>query len=149
MMTTQEVADVLVAANEQGFLPGRRAAYDVAADPLDIRHIPDWPGDGPMARETFLSIGEREEEAWRSALTDLRQEDVSASVDGDVVELKRTLCGTRPDGTPVRIPLRNHYTVEGGRVVSIVPYLDPDLMELIRDLLSAGGFDPDAEYESD
>ena len=64
MTSVEEIADQLVAANEQGFLPGRRAAYEVPTDPVDIRHIPDWPGDGPLAKETYLSIGEQEDEAW-------------------------------------------------------------------------------------
>ena len=144
----QEIARGLVAANEEGFLPGRAAAHELVTDPVDIFHIPDWPGDGPMGRDRFLALGEDEDLAWFAAMPDFRQEDVSASVSGDVVELKRTLCGTLADGRAVRIRLRNLYSVADGRITRIVPYLDGDAMDEIRHVLGAGGFDTDAEYDS-
>ena len=48
----------------------------------------------------------------------------------------------------MRIPLRNLYSVAGGRITRIVPHLDPALMDDIRRVLGLGGFDTDAEYET-
>ena len=142
----EAIASRLVAANEEGFLSGRVAVHELVTDPVDIFHFPEWPGDGPMPRCRFLSIGEDEDRAWIEAMPDFRQEDVSASVNGDVIELKRTLCGTVPSGREVRIPLRNLYSVSDGKIDRIEPRLTRDLMEEIRHVLGQGGFDTDAEY---
>ena len=144
----KDIARRLVAANERGFLPGRAAVHELVTDPVEIFHVPEWPGDGPMGRDRFLAIGEDEDRAWREAMPDFRQEEVSASVSGDVIELKRTLRGTLADGSDVRIPLRNLYSVADGRVTRIVPHLEPGLMDEIRRVLGLGGFDTDAEYET-
>ena len=142
----EAIARRLVAANEKGFLPGRAAVHELATDPVDIFHFPEWPGDGPMRRDRFMSIGEDEDRAWIEAMSDFRQEDISASVNGDVIELKRTLCGTLSGGREVRIPLRNLYSVFDGQIYRIEPYLTRELMEEIRSVLGQGGFDTDTEY---
>ena len=142
------IADKLVAENKKGFLPGRRAVYKRLTDPVEVHHLPEWPGDGPMTPAVFLSLGEREDEAWRRALPDFHQEDVSATVNGSAIELKRTLCGTLEDGRAIRIPLRNLYYFNADRIERIVPHLDLAVMTSIKEVLLVGGFDAATELEA-
>jgi hypothetical protein len=142
-----ELADLLVVENEKGFLPGRRAVYERLTDSVEVHHVPGWPGDGPMTPDVFLTLGEREDVAWLRAMPDFHQEDVSATVDGVVIELKRTLCGTLADGSDIRIPLRNLYYFNAGRIERIVPHLDPTVMTSIKQVLLDGGFDAEIELE--
>jgi hypothetical protein len=135
------IAARLQAANLIGFGAGRAAVCDHLAENVEIRHVPVLSTDGSWTRDEFAAQGRAEDTAFRAAMTDFRQESVRTTVDGNEITVHRTLCGTAADGTAVRVPLVNVYTVVDGLIRSIVPHMAEADLVTLRRVFSAGELD--------
>src|SRR5262249_35745926 len=101
-------------------------------------------------KSTMLQMWQAEDAAFRRAMPDFRQEDVEVWVEDDRIHLTRTLRGTKPDGTQLRVPIRNAFTVAEGKIVGLQAHVPPEDRDALRALVLSGGQPhPDFAPESD
>src|SRR5438309_1397537 len=122
----EQIAERLRVANVAGFGEGRAAVGEFLGDKVEIRHVPPLSGDGVKDAKEFAASAPTEDAAYRKAMPDFHQEDVTVTVGADHVVLARTVCGTLADGSTLRIPIRNTYTVENGIITAIEPHISAD-----------------------
>jgi hypothetical protein len=119
----EEIAERLRVANVAGFGEGRAAVGEFLGEKVTIHHVPPLEGDGVKDAKEFAGSAPSEDAAYRRAMSDFHQEDVTVTVGADHVVLARTVCGTLADGTKLRIPIRNTYTVDNGTITAIEPHI--------------------------
>ena len=143
MTSVEQVADGLREANVAGYIEGREFVYGMLPEFVHVYRTPSWNDDGPQAREDWVGYGRTEIVAFRNAMPDFHQEDITTSVDGNRISLDRTICGTLADGTELRILISNVYTVEDDQITRIDVDLDPASVARIRAALQSGGVAPE------
>src|SRR3974390_2684972 len=121
--SAEQIACRIRDAYAKGPLVGAQAQAAIAAEKIEIQHVPAHPADGLWDGSTWATQLEGAVKAMQTAIPDLRQE-VEASTDGDEIQLATTLTGTLPDGRLLDHRIKSSLTVRDGRIVKGVSYTD-------------------------
>jgi ketosteroid isomerase-like protein len=134
-----EIADALrSAAGNQAKTHDVLAIY--FADPVDVRHEPAGPTDGPMPKELLVRVALAETEAMGRALPDATSES-DVSVDGDAIHVRGRTRGTLPDGTDVDFETAVVFLVADGAIVGIRSESVPGNAETMGKVFAEGKFE--------
>jgi len=138
-----EIADALrSAAGNQAKTHGVLAAY--FADPVDVRHVPAGPTDGPMPKQLLVAVAHAETEATTRALPDAASES-EVLVDGDAIHVRGRTRGTLADGTDVDFATSVVFHVADGTIVGIRSESLPGSAEAMGKVFAEGKFELPAD----
>lgn len=138
MPNASAIAKELQAAYTEDWERGRRSVATYFADQVEVRHQPPLPQDGMKPRQQVDSESVAEFGAYKSLLSDFREE-TTISVDGDRVVCDVVLAGLHADGTGVHAPVQQVLTVLNGQVVRTEVIIAPDVLETLIAIVRAGG----------
>jgi hypothetical protein len=141
----QAIAARIREAEGKGYLSGRTNLHSLLVDEVALTRVPPMPGDGMRNKAKFLEMWQSENGAFERALTNYRQEDVDVSVDGNLITVVRSLCGTAPDGSDIHASMTNILTIENGRVVAMEVHVGDASLERLREVIVASGL-PHADF---
>ncbi len=142
------MADVMRAAEQQGYRQGRMALHGFLADEVDMRRVPALPQDGRRDRATLLQMWRNEATTYETTLENFHQEDVVVTVRGENIESHRVLCAIDVDGSALRVPIDQIFTVRDGHVISAEVHIDAELCARLLQIVHDGGLPhPDAPEE--
>lgn len=132
-----EVA-AIAARLEQAFAGGAegtsKALDEYATDPLDVGHVPAHPSDGAWDKAAFIAA----RHAWDESLAGVERTCAVTSA-GSRIEIVQTIGLVQTGRNPLRATIRSVWTVEGGRLVSVVGHHpDSDAERAIREALDTG-----------
>jgi ketosteroid isomerase-like protein len=136
---TEKIAEMLRSAASESPEAYTEALAGLWADQIGTEHEPPRDMDGPRTRDQQVAMHRGEDAAFRRALPDFRQDDVTVSVAGDRIELGAIITGTATSGEVVAVPVRWRFTVDNGALTHVVTVVDPAHTAPVVKILNAAG----------
>ena len=117
--SAEAIASKIRAGYAEGAIAGARIHGSLAADKVEIHHLPAGPKDGIWDGPTWATALLEAVRSLQNAISDFRQE-AEIAVVGDEIRIVSTLKGTLKDGTRLSHCNRSVMTLKDGRIVKAV-----------------------------
>ena len=117
--SAEEIASKIRAAYAEDSVTGARVQGSLAADKVEIHHVPAGPRDGtwdgPIWATAFLEAAK----SLQNAIVGFRQE-AEITVVGDEIRTVSTIKGALKDGTALSHTNRSVMTIKNGKIVKAI-----------------------------
>jgi len=118
--SAKEIATELEEAWSQGPLKGIKVLGSMAADKINVTHVPPVSIDGIMDGKAWAeSMQQLYEGTLQRTISGFEQK-VTCTVNGDVIQSANIFKGTLKDGTRLNHCVDGLMTVKGGKIVNAV-----------------------------
>jgi ketosteroid isomerase-like protein len=97
---------------------------EVAADKVEIVHVPPQPVDGELDGATWAAAEAGVASAIRTVIPNFTVKPAEVTTDGDQIRLVSFLTGTLEDGSQLNHRVDTAFTVKDGKVVKSVSQAD-------------------------
>jgi ketosteroid isomerase-like protein len=147
-MTTdaERIADQLRAEAAAPGEGGPSVMGSLYADTIELTHLPARAADGPISAAELRDISIADMAAVNRGLTERVFEQPRITVEGSAIRIQSTMRGTMASGDPIKVDNDVLLEVRDGKIVGLQAHRDEESWAQWFKVLSAGGFDPPAEW---
>jgi ketosteroid isomerase-like protein len=117
------------------------ALSEVAADKVEIVHVPAQPVDGHLDSATWAAAEAAVASAIRTVIPNFAVKPTEVTTEGDEIRLVSFLTGTLEDGSRLNHRVETAFTVKKDKIVKSVAHTDTDsdsFQLLMKALMSLG-----------
>jgi len=117
--SAEAIASKIRAGYAEGAIAGARIHGSLAADKVEIHHLPAGPKDGIWDGPTWATALLEAVRSLQNAISDFRQE-AEITVVGDEIRTVSTIKGALKDGTALSHTNRSVMTIKNGKIVKAI-----------------------------